>query len=470
MNPTRREFLKGTALAGVGLSAAGLLKGDPAPAPASQLDEIRTQARAVHPQSFNMCGYVAPKLDTVRIGMIGLGNRGGAAVKRLSTIDGIQIVALGDVRPEKVQASQAVLAGKGHPAQGYSRGEEDWKKICERGDIDLVYICTPWDLHTPMAVYAMESGKHALTEVPSATTIDQCWQLVETSERTRRYCKMLENCCYDTFELLTLNMARQGFFGDIVHGEGAYIHHHVFEENFDKTYYSDMWRLKENMARNGNLYPTHGLGPICQIMNINRGDRLDYLVSVSSNDFQMAKRADELAAQDPFYAPYAHKKFRGNMNTSGIRTQAGKTIMLQHDVTSPRVYSRLHLVSGTKAVASKYPAPPKIATGDDWLPAADLAQLEARYMTDLAKMAGGKTGNPDGHAGADFVQDWRWVYCLRNGVPLDHDVYDAALWSSIAPLSEWSVANRSAPIDIPDFTNGKWQSNVPAEMGAGVTA
>ena len=222
-----------------------------------------------HSEHFNMCGYAAPKLDKVRIGFIGLGNRGPAAVERMTHIEGAEIKALCDIRPEKVNAVSKKLDGSAHQPAIYSNKEDEWKKLCEQPDIDLVYIATPWSLHTPMAVYAMNHGKHVCIEVPAAKTIDECWQLVKTSEQTRKHCMMLENCCYDFFELLTLNMVRQGLFGEIVHGEGAY-NHDLLKSNFSKTKYYDMWRLKENM-RNGNLYPTHGLGPVAQVMNINRG-------------------------------------------------------------------------------------------------------------------------------------------------------------------------------------------------------
>src|SRR5690606_12155484 len=207
-------------------------------------------------------------------------------------------------------AARDLLKDTDHNPQLYTNGEEDWKNLCQREDIDLVYIATPWYLHTPMAVYAMEQGKHVATEVPAALTLEECWQLVETSEKTRRHCVILENCCYDFFELLTLNMARQGFFGEIIHGEGAYIHD-LLEGNFSKTKYWDMWRLRQNMDRNGNLYPTHGLGPVCQILDINRGDKMEYLVSVSSNDFMMGEKAKELAETDDFYKQFVGQKFRG---------------------------------------------------------------------------------------------------------------------------------------------------------------
>ncbi len=313
-----------------------------------------------------------------------------------------------------------------------------------------------------MAIYAMNQGKHVCVEVPAAGTIDQCWELVETSERTRKHCMMLENCCYDFFELLTLNMARQGFFGEIIHGEGAYIHD-LRDHNFSKEYYHGMWRLKENQ-RNGSLYPTHGLGPIAQIMDINRGDRMDYMVSVSSDDLMMHQIADDLAAADDFYAPFAGKTYRGNMNSTTIRTVRGRTMLIQHDVTSPRPYSRIHLVSGTKAVASKYPDPPRISVGHEWVSEEEFKSIEEKYRPKIVARVGELAKEVGGHGGMDFIMDWRTIDCLRNGLALDQDVYDAALWSAIAPLSEWSVANRSNSIDVPDFTRGSWKNNQPVDI------
>lgn len=274
---------------------------------------------------------------------------------------------------------------------------------------------------------------------------------------------MLENCCYDFFEMLTLNMARQGYFGEIVHGEGAYIHD-LMKLNFDKEGYYNMWRLRENMERNGNLYPTHGLGPICQVMNINRGDQMDYLVSVSSNDFQMGKMAQELASTDSFFQEFAGKNYRGNMNTTTIRTKKGRTIMIQHDVTSPRPYSRIHLVSGTEGVARKWPLPGRIAKGHEWVSPEEFKALEEQYTPAITKKLGEMAKQIGGHGGMDFLMDWRLIDCLRNGLPLDQNVYDAALWSAIAPLSEWSVANRSTSIDVPDFTAGAWEKNAPVDI------
>jgi predicted dehydrogenase len=456
MKTNRRSFLRLSGLAGLTLAGGGIKTYS---APASNNSPLLSL-----PPGFNMSGYSAPKIDNVGVGVIGIGNRGKGFVSRLGRIDGVTIKGLSDIKPSRVEEAISKLDSKFHKPIAYTKNVDDWKKLCERKDIDVIYIATPWALHTPMALYAMEHGKHVCIEVPAATTIEECWQLVETSERTKKHCMQLENCCYDFFELLTLNMARQGFFGEIIHAEGAYIHD-LLEGNFSrKKYDSNLWRLKENASRNGNLYPTHGLGPVCQVMNINRGDQFDYMVSMSSNDFMVGNRAKELAATDSFYAEYANKSFRGNMNTSTIKTKNGKTIMLQHDVTSPRPYSRIHLISGTKGVAQKYPLPGKIATGHKWFTDEQMKDIEEKYTPNIVKRMGEIAKSVGGHGGMDFLMDWRTIDCLRNGLPLDQDVYDAAAWSCIMPLSAASLNKRSGSVDIPDFTRGKWKTNQPVDI------
>src|SRR6266487_340248 len=454
MKTDRRKFLKISSLTGIGLAGGSFIKSEAA----ENIYENKTNH-----QHFNMCGYVAPKLDIVRIGFIGLGNRGPSHVSDMTRIEGVEIKALCDIRPEKVTTVKKSLEGSPHNPEIYAGGEHEWKKLCERPDIDVVYIATPWSLHTPMAVYAMNNGKHTCIEVPAAKTVDECWQLVETSERTRKHCMILENCCYDFFELLTLNMFRQGLLGEIVHGEGAYIHD-LLAGNFSKEKYYDMWRLKENF-RNGNLYPTHGLGPVAQVMNINRGEKMDYLISTQSKDFMMGKMANELAAKDDFYKPFADKRYRGNTNTSTIYTDRGLTIKLQHDVTSPNIYSRIYKISGTKGSALKYPLPGKFAINheEEWLNDEKNKELENKYTPAIVKKVGEIAKEVGGHGGMDFLMNWRVIDCLRNGLPLDIDVYDAAAWSVLAPLSEWSVANHSKPVTIPDFTSGSWKTNKPVD-------
>ena len=458
MNTSRRRFLKNSAF-GTGLlfsTAAGY----------SSILELKedvdiSQKKAKKRKSiFNMCGYATSPLPTVRIGYVGIGSRGSTALKRMTKIKGVVINALCDIKEEAVKKGQKILKEAGWSmASEYYGSDQSFKKLCERGDIDLVYIVTSWEWHTPIAVYAMEHGKHAVVEVPAARTLEECWNLVETSERTKRHCMQLENCCYGFFEMLTLNMSRQGVFGELGHAEGAYIHTLGDAHLNNKK----EWRLDENL-RNGNLYPTHGLGPVCQALEINRGDQLEQVVSMSTNDFQMEKRIQELSAQDPFYRKYIGKKFRGNMNTSVIKTYKGKTIMLQHDVTSPRVYDRKHLISGTLGMAQEYPLPGKIAFGHEWVSEVEMKKLEEKYIPGLIRHIGATAKSVGGHGGMDYIMDWRLIDCLHKGLPLDQDVYDAALWSAITPLSIWSVAHRSQPVNIPDFTGGHWKTNRPHDL------
>ncbi|MBI0400050.1 Gfo/Idh/MocA family oxidoreductase [Cyclobacterium marinum] len=464
MKNNRRDFLKLSGISGLGVAGSALFPGASFGADESQgYEQIKNLANKKHKQVFNMSGYAAPKIETVRIGVVGLGSRGSAAVRRLSKIDGVDIKALCDLRPQQAEQAKEKLSETSHNPELYSGDAEIWQKLVERKDLDLIYITTPWELHTPIALYAMETDKHAAVEVPAAITMEECWALVETSERTRKHCMMLENTCYDFFELMTLNMVRQGFFGDIVHCEGAYIHDFI-PSIFSKKKWN-MWRYRHNASRNGNLYPTHGLGPICQAMNINRGDRLDFLVSVSSKDFVLGEMTAKLAEEDDTYKEFVGKPFRGNMNVTTIKTKKGSTIMLQHDVSSPRVYSRIHLVSGTKGVAMKYPLPGRIATSHEgWLSEEEMKVLEEKYQPEIVKRIGEMAKEVGGHGGMDFLMDWRLIDCLRNGLPLEQDVYDAAVWSSIFPLSEWSVANRSSAIDVPDFTGGSWQNNTPVDI------
>jgi len=452
MNPTRRKFLRNISL-GAGALATGL----------EANAEIQSTPHAAK-TSFNMCGYAAPKLDTVRVGIVGLGQRGSGAVERLAYIEGVEITALCDKYPDRVEKAQATLKKMGRPAAKSYSGEDGYKALCESNDVDLVYTPTPWHMHTPIAVYAMKHGKHAATEVPAAVSIDECWELVETSEKTRKHCMMLENCCYDFFEILTLNMARNGMFGELLHAEGAYIHDLSKDWLFNKNAYADMWRLKENAKRNGSLYPTHGLGPIAQCLDINRGDRMDYLVSVSTNDFTLGPMATEMAAKDDFFKEYVGKNYRGNMNTTTVRTVKGKTMMIQHDVSSPRPYSRIHVLSGTKGAASKWPSPERIAFGHSWVKPEELKGLYEKYSPPIIKHIGEIAKEVGGHGGMDFIMDWRLIDCLRNGLPLDQDVYDAASWTAVGLLSEQSVAKRSTSIDVPDFTRGNWKTNKPVNL------
>jgi predicted dehydrogenase len=454
-NNSRRDFLK---LAALGTAALGL-------GTAGNVFTGQSSGTGINIPSANKTamGLTCEPLSTVRIAVIGLGMRGEDAVRRLLQIEGVKINAVCDLVPDFVKEANNKITKAGHKPAAEYLGETDWMKVCERDDIDLVYNCTPWNLHTPIAIHAMKHGKHTALEVPAAMTLEECWQLVDTAEETQRHCMMLENCCYDFFELATLNMARNGVFGEILHAEGAYIHD-LRELKFLKQNeggYYNFWRLEYSKKHNGNLYPTHGLGPIAQIMNINRGDRFDYLTSMSTKQAGMSLYAAEKFGPDSNEARQAYKL--GDMNTTLIHTVNGHSLMVQHDTTSPRPYDRLHLISGTKGMARKWPRP-AIAlepNAHQYLKTEEYDKLMAQYEHPLVKQIGEKAKKVGGHGGMDFMMDYRLIYCLRNGLPLDQDVYDAAAWSCIVPLSEQSVNNRSGSIDIPDFTRGEWETAKP---------
>ncbi len=451
MESNRREFLKGTAWMGAAAALSGCVS------------------------SAKMCGegtmtsFAAPALKTVRVGVVGLGMRGPSAVHRLAAIPGVEIAALCDLYPERVEKQQKFLKDNGKPAARSYTGEEGYKALCE-SELDLVYVVTPWALHTPVALYAMEHGKHAAIEVPSAMYVDECWALVETSERTGRHCMQLENCCYGEIEMLALNMARQDKFGEIMHGEGAYIHDLRDLNYLDpaKGGYQGYWRLKWNAKHEGNPYATHGLVPVMQAMNINRGDRFDYLTCVSTKQYGMDAYAREVFGKDSWQAKL--NPLCGDMSTTVMRTVNGKTVMVQHDVTSARPYSRINLLSGTRGMLSgigrdydlRIALADKPAGGAHGYLSKEAAnKIADEYQHPLWKVAGELAKKMGGHGGMDFLMDLRLCYCLQNGLPLDMDVYDLAASCAVAELSERSVRDRGNSQDVPDFTRGGWKTAKP---------
>lgn len=407
----------------------------------------------------DMLLFAADPIDTVRTGFIGLGMRGPDAVRRFTYIDGAKVVALCDLEADRVAKSQEILAGRGKPDAAEYSGEDGWKQLCERDDIDLVYICTNWQTHVDMAVYAMECGKHVAVEVPAAMSVAECWRLVDTSERTRKHCMMLENCVYDFFELTCLNMAQQGLFGEVLHAEGAYIHN--LEPFWD--YYHDNWRLDFNQKHSGDVYATHGFGPDCQVLNIHRGDKLEYLVSMDTKSVVGLEVAKEKMGVDTFA--------NGDQTSTLVKTRNGKTILVQHNVYTPRPYDRMYQLVGTKGFADKYPnsafafEPDQIAdaaaeydnlSSHSYVPREVRDSLMAKYKHPIAREIEEKALEVGGHGGMDFIMDYRLIWCLRNGKPLDMDVYDAAEWSCLGELTAASIANGSKPVKIPDFTRGRW--------------
>ena len=406
--------------------------------------ELKAPARA--PGQESALGLACEPIDTVRIAFVGVGGRGTSAVRRYTFMDGVKIVALCDLNQERLDICQEILQEAGLPAADNYLGDEAYKELCDREDIDLVYIATDWLPHVPISLYALEHGHHVACEVPMAMTIDDCWKLVDACERTRRHCMMLENCCYDFFEMSALNMAQQGLFGEVYHVEGAYIH--FLSEGWDT---SETWRLDYNMEHRGDNYPTHGLGPIAQVLNIHRGDRMDYLVAMDTPSYNGKVAARKFRDKD-----YCQD---GDHTISLIQTANKKLIEVQHNVYAYRPYTRMYQLTGTEGFANKYPQQGisvKDMNGHSYVPDAVRDSLLAAYRPDFVKEIEEKAKAVGGHGGMDYIMDYRLIYCLRHGLPLDEDVYDAAEWSAVQELSRISLENGSMPVRFPDFTRGDW--------------
>ncbi|HXT69206.1 MAG TPA: Gfo/Idh/MocA family oxidoreductase [Vicinamibacterales bacterium] len=437
-DPTRRDFLK----TGTAALAAGAIA-------------VRSAGDAsAEEQAAYSAMFAAPRIETVRIGYVGVGLQGGGHVQNLLKIPGCRITAVCDIREERTTWARDQIVKAGHPPPAvYNKGPRDFERLCETEDLDLVYTATPWEWHVPVMLAAMKSGKHAATEVPAAMTLEDCWAIVEMAEKQRKHCVMMENCNYDWPAMMCLNMVRQGLFGDLLHAEGGYLHdlRGIKFENRNEG----LWRRAWSMKLNGNLYPTHGLGPVANCLDINRGDKFDYLVSMSSGSRGLQDWAKD---HFPEGAPQRQEKFvLGDVNTSLIKTSRGRTIMVQHCTNLPRPYSRINLVQGTKGLFSGYPHRLYIEGRgrlDQWVDAATLrSEFEHPLWKEIAEQAQGA-----GHGGMDFIEDYRLIKCLREGAPLDMTVYDAAALSAVVDLSVRSVARSGQPMPVPDFTRGRWRT------------
>ena len=444
---TRRDFIRSAAAAGVGLSIG---------------KAALATARDV-PLPEGWTGVTAGPIDPVRVGFVGTGRMGTSHVRNLARIEGCEVRALADINEANLRRAARVVTGAGHPEPDLYTGPEDYLRIAERDDIDLIYTATPWELHVPVCVAAMEGGKHAATEIPAALTLEECWQLVETSERTNLHCCIMENCCYGRFELMALNMARRGVLGELMHAECAYNHDLRRVKLSDDS--EGLWRWQYSVSpKAGNNYPMHGLGPVAWYMNVGRGDYLDYMVSMSGPARGLnAWTREHLPPEDPrrdidFQA--------GDVNVSLIKTAKGRTIYLVHDTNLPRPYTRINMIQGTRGLFSGYPNRVHIegrSPGHRW---EDVDQ-DSEYMEEfghelwsrLGEMASGA-----GHGGMDFIEDYRLIRALRLGIPTDLDVYDAALWSSVIELSSISLTQRSKAVDFPDFTRGMWRTMAPVDL------
>jgi predicted dehydrogenase len=441
---SRRDFLKIGAAAGLGAAVAGLgLEGKDA---ASSLPgEARSQ-------------FKASPVPTVRVGFVGVGGMGSAHVQNYLNIEGVEVKAICDIVPAKVERAQKWVVEAGQPKPvGYSKGLEDFRRMCETEELDLVMTATPWEWHVPVCLAAMKNGKHAATEVPAGMSLEDCWALVETAEKTKKHCQMMENCCYDRIELMTLNLVRKGLLGEVLHAEAGYLHD-LRGVKFSKEG-EGLWRRAWAQKFNANLYPTHGLGPVAQCMNVNRGDALDFLVSLSSPARGLHEYAVATFGAD---SPQAKERYvLGDVNTSLIRTKLGRTIILIHDTNLPRPYTRINLVQGTHGLAHKWPdriyIEGRAAKPHEW---DDFEKFAAEFEHPLWKAIASK-GEGRGHGGMDYIEDYRLIQSLRRGEPLDQDVYDAAAWSAVVGASALSVVGKGKPVAIPDFTRGKWKTNPP---------
>ena len=401
-------------------------------------------------------------IPVVRVAVIGLGMRGSEAVSRLTYIDGVEIVALCDMVEKNANACNETLKERGLPRAQEFVGEDAWKKVTALPNVDLIYICTDWLNHAKMAIQGMKDGKHVVVEVPGGLTMDEIWELINTAEQTRKHCMMLENCVYDFFELTSLNMAQQGLFGEILHAEGSYIHN---LEPFWKYYWNN-WRLDYNQKHRGDIYPTHGMGPACFALNIHRGDKMNYLVSMDTKVVNIPAHIKQKTNTE------LSNFQNGDHTTTMIRTEMGKTIEIQHNVATPRPYTRMYQLTGTKGFANKYPVegyaldskllseelnPRHLKfTAHDYISEGMKDSIMLKYKHPIVIDIEEKAKEVGGHGGMDYIMDYRLIYCLHNGLPLDMDVYDLAEWSCLGPLTEISLNNNSSPVEIPDFTRGSW--------------
>ncbi len=420
----------------------------------------------------HVVGLTAPKMKTVRVAFVGLGMRGPGAVARFTYIPGVEIVALCDYHRERAEKCQKYLREAGMAPADIYYGATGYEELCKRDDIDLVYVATDWVHHFPVAKCALENGKHTAIEVPSAMNLQQCWELINLSEKTRKHCMILENCCYDWFELDALNMAQKGIFGEVLYAKGAYLHN---LDPFWKSYWTNpendpeklAWRLKYNKENRGDVYATHGLGPVAQVMNIHRGDRFKTLVAMDTASFHGRELVEKQTGKP---CP----EFRnGDHTTTLMRTANGKVVEIQHNVMNPQPYNRLFQLTGTRGFANKYPiegfvlesghmaetdGAPDLEDLDShsFMSEANMKKLRETYRHPIIKKYGEMAEKVGGHGGMDFFMDVRMVYCLQNGLPLDMDVYDMAEWCCLAELGSLSMDNNNCSVSFPDFTRGHW--------------
>jgi predicted dehydrogenase len=458
MKHSRREFLAGAAWMGAAAMAAGCM---------SRGAASRGIGGGV--SGAPMHGFRVDPMPEVRVGVIGLGGRGAPAVHRLAQIPGCRVTAISDINAGRVDAAQKWLKENGYPAaREWSRdGSEDaWRGLCEWDGVDVVYSCTPRTLHCPINVHAMSCGKHVMQEVPGVFDLEECWATVEAAEKYRRHCYMLENCVYGEFEMLAFNLVKKGMLGEILQAESCYTHdqRHLMYEPADGVF----WRIKRHQTHHGNYYPTHGLVPAGRCLDINRGDKFDYLVAMETKSASF--EAYGAANYPPEDWRHGAKMVKGDVTTCLMRTANGKVLQLVHNVCTPTPYDRGNKLLGTKGTIvgikeDSYRVGFEEKLGDNgahhYFSKEKAAEVREAYKHPFWKVAGEIAQKVGGHGGMDFIMDLRWVYCLQNGLPMDTDVYDLATYSSVVELSERSVNAGSRPVEFPDYTRGGWKTAKP---------
>ena len=402
--------------------------------------------------------------NNIRGAFIGI-NRGSTHLKNFATLPGTEVVALCDLYEDIVEREYGKLktyTDKLYNLKKYWGDEDKWKLMLDEVKPDVVFISTNWNSHAPMAIESMKKGAHAFVEVPLAVTLEEMWDIVNTSEKTKKHCMMMENVNYGRDELLFLNMCRKGLVGELLHAEAAYIHE-LRWQMYNEERGTGSWRTLHYANGKGNLYPTHGLGPVAQYMNLARGeDNFKTLVSFSSPAL-----GRNIYSKKNFDKNHKWNKLdfsNGDMNTSIIKTFLGRTVMVQWDETSPRPYSRLNLIQGTLGTLAGFPTRVALENGfkditkdhHSWVQGENLQKIYDEYDHPLYKRLNAKT-KKSGHGGMDGIMMYRIVECLKKGLPLDQNVYEGCFWSAVTPLSGNSIENDGAPQQFPDFTRGEWK-------------
>lgn len=446
----RREFLKKMAWGGAAMAAAGCVVPE-------SLKIGRSGA---------MSAFTVPPMDRIRVGVIGVGGRGLDTCRRVQMFEGVSVTAVCDVRPAAAEGAKKMIVemGQKDPVRMYAGSFESFKGLCDDPDVDVVYTTVPQGFHAEHILYALRAGKHVFSEVPGCETVDQAWEIVETAEKVRRHAMMLENSAYGEPEMLAFTMCHDGMMGTLVHADCGYLHNLIWRQLEDS--YRNRWHHKNLGMRTGDRYPTHGLGPVCQWMDVNRGDRLEYLMSIQSLAAAYREYAAEIYPKDAWQNKLDVR--RGDMVSTLIHTAMGRTISMQYSLVLPRPYSRKMLIQGTRGMFAQFPRPWRMCfaktpgdTAEPFLPPEEVEKVRQEHMNPLWRKMGEIARANGGHSGKDFLMDARWIYCLKNGLPLDQDVYDLASWSSVMSLTELSCLNRGKTLDIPDFTRGAWKTTKP---------